>query len=154
MESILSLTISMLKANSIVIVEDNDDDVTLLMRQLRKVKLERHVKFIHDGAQAHTYLSELVIKEPGDLVAIFLDLNLPTMNGLELFRRIRRIKKIRNVPVVVMTSSNSPADLEECDKLDVAKFLSKPISFDRFLQAVAIVLPSSHPTETSGIKIE
>ncbi len=141
------------RPNSIVIIEDNKDDVTLLVRQLRKIKLDNTVKFIQDGGEAHEYLSNLVVKDPEDLIAIFLDLHLPSMDGLALFREIRKMRRIKSTPVVVMTSSSSSLEFEECERLEVAKYLNKPISFSRFLQAMAIVLPVV-PTPTQRVMIE
>jgi CheY-like chemotaxis protein len=127
--------------NSIVVVEDNNDDVLILSRQLKKVKLEPHVKFIHDGKEAHKYLSQLALQEDPDILAIFLDLKLPYLNGLALLREIRELKPFHELPVIVMTSSNDPLDYDECERLGVVKYVTKPVSFDRFLQAIAIVLP-------------
>ena len=104
----------------ILIVEDNPDDEVLLMRQLRKAELHEHVKAIHDGGKALAYLTgeSCPIKE---LLAVFLDLKLPIISGLQLLEAIRSDERIKNLPVIVMTSSNDPKHLERCCELGVSQ---------------------------------
>src|ERR1700689_2584095 len=96
----------------VLIIEDNDDDRELLMRQLRKSGMDNHVKFISNGQEALDFLTgpraPFLVEE---LIAIFLDLRLPLLSGLELLRRLRARDDLQNMPVIVMTGSNDPLDL-------------------------------------------
>jgi CheY-like chemotaxis protein len=137
----------------VLVVEDNVDDRELLLHQLEKTGMAGHVKFISDGKDALRFLT---VPDPNpigeQLIAIFLDLNLPSLSGLELLRTIRREDELCATPVIVMTSSNDPRDLEECRRLGVTKYVSKPVTFDTFSKAVADVfhLPqNSRPTHES-----
>jgi len=108
-----------------------------------------HVKFISDGKEALTYLTVPDPLSVHELIAIFLDLNLPTLNGLDLLRLLRQGERFQSTPVIVMTSSNNPEDLEECRRLNVTQYVSKPVTFSSFSKAVADVfhLPrGSSPT--------
>jgi len=122
----------------ILIIEDSSDDQELLMRQLRKAQLDRQVKVISNGKVALEFLMDKDASHE-DLVAVFLDLKLPLVSGLELLDKIRQSdnKRIRNIPVIVMTSSNTPADLEKCQQLRVSSYVQKPITFSAFAKAVA-----------------
>jgi len=124
----------------VVVIEDNADDQELLLRQLRKSGMDTHVKFIANGQEALDFLinpdSASIAKE---LIAVFLDLKLPSLNGLELLRRIRSTDHLQNLPVIVMTSSNDPKDMEECRRLKVTSYVSKPVSFTTFSKSVADV---------------
>jgi two-component system, response regulator len=124
----------------VLVIEDNADDRELLLRQLKKSGMENHVKFIDNGREALDFL----INPPSPalaqtLVAIFLDLKLPSVDGLELLRHIRATDQFQNLPVIVMTSSNDPRDMEECRQLKVTSYVSKPVSFTTFSKAVADV---------------
>jgi two-component system, response regulator len=124
----------------VLVVEDNPDDRDLLLRQLRKSGLDHHVKFISNGQEALEFLTHPREVSPGEeLIAIFLDLKLPSIGGLELLRRVRSREETKNIPVIVMTSSNDPNDLEECRRLKVTNYVSKPVTFTSFSKAIADV---------------
>jgi two-component system, response regulator len=117
-------------------IEDNSDDEALLLRQLKKAKLERHIRVIHDGGKALEYLMDERFKCE-DLAAIFLDLRLPTIDGLRILEAIKSEGRLQNVPVVVMTSSNAPEELEKCHELGVSSYINKPVTFSSFAKAFA-----------------
>jgi CheY-like chemotaxis protein len=131
----------------VLVIEDNADDRDLLLRQLRKTGMADHVKFISDGREALNYL---VARDPqpvaSELVAIFLDLNLPSLSGLEVLRTLRQGDRFQATPVIVMTSSNDPRDLEECRRLNVTNYVSKPVTLTSFSKAVADIF---HPPRNS-----
>jgi len=124
----------------VLVVEDNPDDRELLLYQLRKSGMDNHVKFISDGKEALEFLiSPTFSPLAEELIAIFLDLKLPSLSGLELLRRLRIHNNFQNIPVIVMTSSNNPKDIEECKRLKVTNYVSKPVTFTSFSKAVADV---------------
>jgi two-component system response regulator len=131
----------------VLVVEDNPDDRELLLRQLRKTGMAEHVKFISDGKEALNYLNVPDPLPVHELIAIFLDLNLPTLNGLELLRQLRQRERFKATPVIVMTSSNNPKEIEECRRLKVTQYVSKPVTLSSFSKAVADVFHL--PRETS-----
>ena len=119
----------------ILIIEDNRDDETLLLRQLKKAKLHQQIRLIADGGVALDYLTDAK-SESERLVAIFLDLKLPTVSGLQLWESIRSTERIRHLPVILMTSSSSPQDMGKCRLLGVSACVTKPVSFSAFTKAV------------------
>jgi CheY-like chemotaxis protein len=121
----------------VVVVEDNDDDRDLLIRQLRKSRIDHNVKFLSDGKEALNFLSNLPPPEPFcDLIAIFLDLKLPRMSGVNLLSHIRKTPRVQNTPVIIMTASLDPKDFEACQDLKVAAFIPKPVTFESFSRAI------------------
>jgi two-component system response regulator len=120
----------------ILIIEDNSDDEALLLRQLKKAELERHIKVIHDGGKALEYLMDERFKCE-DMAAIFLDLHLPTIDGLRLLEAIRSESRLEKIPVIVMTSSNAPEEMEQCRELGVSSYVNKPVTFSSFAKAFA-----------------
>ena len=138
----------------VLVIEDNPDDRELLLRQLRKSGMESHVKFIADGQEALDFLTGPQAPPPESLIVILLDLRLPSLTGLDLLRRLRARDNFRNVPVTVMTSSIDPNDMDECRKLNVVNYVSKPVTFASFTKAVADVfhppLPGADSIENSA----
>jgi CheY-like chemotaxis protein len=129
----------------ILIIEDNPDDSFFLTRQLNRARLDDHVTVISDGQEALDFLlknsSESI---PLDFVAIFLDLRLPSLDGVPLLRKLRAIPQLRDIPVIVMTSSNEESDLEECRRLAVKAYVTKPVRLTDFIKAVTHVFPEAH----------
>jgi CheY-like chemotaxis protein len=124
----------------VLVIEDNEDDRELLLHQLRKSGMDQHVRFISDGREALDFLTgPRAPTLAQSLIAVLLDLKLPSVSGLELLRKIRGREELRAIPVIVMTSSNDPKDLEECSKLKVLNYVSKPVTFTAFSKAVADV---------------
>ena len=128
-----------LEVNSanILVVEDNDDDSLMLTRQLQKAQIEESTKIIEDGNVALDFLLGAV-KTP---LAIFLDLHLPGLSGVELLRKVRKDDRLRLVPVIIMTGSEDPKDLEECTALGITAFLQKPVGLSAFVKTVAPLFP-------------
>jgi CheY-like chemotaxis protein len=133
------------------VVEDNADDRELLLRQLKKSAMDANVKFIADGKEALDFItgprSSTLAEE---LIAIFIDLRLPSLGGLDLLRELRGRDRLKNLPVIIMTSSNDPRDMEECRRLNVRSYVSKPVSFSTFSKAVADVFHRPSGGETSA----
>jgi two-component system response regulator len=128
----------------VLVVEDNVDDSDLLVRQLQKTtNFSGSIKVVPDGGEAW----DLLGSEDAclDLIAIFLDLNLTTLSGVQLLRRIKAQPELCDIPVLIMTSSNNPAELDECTRLGVRGYVPKPVTYTAFSKAVADLfhLPSA-----------
>ncbi len=131
----------------VLVIEDNDDDQQLLLRQLKKAEISERILFVNDGKKAVDILLRSDEQEiRSKLVAVFLDLKLPHTSGLDILRLIRSTPEIAKLPVIVMTGSTNPKDLEECQKLNATSFIAKPITFQSFVVAIANVF---HAPQTS-----
>lgn len=122
----------------VLVVEDNPFDEELLRRQLQKTQIADSVIFASTASQA----LELFTGPEGeafrrDLLTVILDIHLPDMSGIELLKRVRTISGMEDFPVIVMTSSNDPRDIEECKKLKVMSYIEKPVTFSSFSNTIA-----------------
>lgn len=121
-------------------VEDNVDDEMLVKRALRTGVPPNTLVSARDGREAFAYLFEqklltgLVEHRLPDL--ILLDLKLPIMGGLEILEKVRALPDTRQIPVVVLTSSDERKDLERCYQLGVNSYVPKPVDFERFIETV------------------
>jgi CheY-like chemotaxis protein len=121
---------------SILLVEDNPDDVLLTLRAFKKAHVANSVHVVSDGEEALAYLLPPAGTEPPDLPAvILLDLNLPKIDGLTVLRRLRADERTRRLPVVVLTSSLEESDLLRSYDLGANSFVRKPVDFDKFVEA-------------------
>jgi CheY-like chemotaxis protein len=144
-------------ANSreILLVEDNPDDIELTRIAFAEAKIANHLTVVQDGAEALDYLFARGVhagRDPQELPSIvLLDLNLPKIDGREVLQAIRDNPATRSLPVVVMTTSAEPFDVEASYALGVNSYIQKPVDFERFVWAVKQVglywLVLNHPRE-------
>jgi len=118
----------------ILLAEDNPADVYLIRRALRDHGVDRPVRVSGDGKDTLQILSrEGAYQERQPLDLIILDLNLPRHDGIEILERLRATEEFSRVPVVVLTSSDSPRDRQSANRLGATLYLRKPTSLEQFL---------------------
>lgn len=118
----------------LLLVEDNRDDETLILRALRKSDVEARVVVAHDGLEALDYLLGCAVPEGASEMPTFvlLDLNLPKLSGLEVLRRIRADARMKRLPVVILTSSREERDISSCYDQGASSYVRKPIGSESF----------------------
>lgn len=139
----------------ILLVEDNPDDVELTRIAFNEAKIANKLVVARDGAEALDYLfarGAFADRDPTHLPSIvLLDLNLPKVDGREVLQAIRGNELTRSLPVVVLTTSVEPFDVEASYALGVNSYIQKPVDFEHFVWAVQQVglywLVLNHPRE-------
>jgi len=125
----------------ILLVEDNPTDAELTMRALTRKNLANKVVWVKDGAEALDFIfaqGEFSHRNAEELPKlILLDLRMPKVDGLEVLQKIKAEEHTRRIPVVVLTSSQEDRDIVESYKLGVNSYVSKPVEFDEFIDAVS-----------------
>ena len=122
---------AMAVAPSILLVEDNEDDVDLTLRAFARAGLSTPVHVVRDGQHALDALAA-VVPLPS---VVLLDLNLPRVDGLEVLRRMRAAERTRFVPVVVLTNSVEQRDLVASYTFGCNAFVRKPVAFGELVEA-------------------
>ena len=123
----------------ILLVEDNANDLELTLTALQRCQLANPVDVVRDGAQALDYLyarGDWVGRDSGDPAVVLLDLKLPRIDGLEVLERVKSDAALKQVPIVMLTSSKEERDLVLSYQLGVNAFVVKPVDFQAFLQAI------------------
>jgi two-component system response regulator len=124
----------------ILLVEDNPDDVELTRLAFDEAKIANQLAVVSDGAEALDYLfarGRFADRDPADLPSlVLLDLNLPKVDGREVLQAIRANEATRSLPVVVLTTSTEPFDVEATYALGVNSYIQKPVDFEQFVWAV------------------
>lgn len=130
-----------MKTLEILFIEDNDNDIELTLRALKKHNVVNNIKIIKDGEEAleyifatGRYLERDIQKKPK---VILLDLKLPKVGGLEILEKIKSDENTKTIPVVVLTSSQEECDMIESYKYGVNSYVVKPINFESFSEAVS-----------------
>ena len=125
---------------TILLVEDNPDDMALTLRVLKKHNVANEVMEAHDGVEALDYLFGTGAHAGRDLrqqpQLVLLDLKLPKVDGLEVLRRVRNDPRTRLLPVVILTSSNEEKDRVNSYALGANSYIRKPVDFNQFAESV------------------
>jgi two-component system, response regulator len=132
-----------MKNKTILLVEDNPDDVELTLRAFRQNNIFNKVVVARDGVEALDFLMGTGIYAGRDLedmpVVTLLDLKLPKIDGLEVLKRIRGNELTRLLPVVILTSSIEQKDVINGYKLGANSYVRKPIDFQEFIEAIKLL---------------
>jgi len=126
----------------LLLVEDNMDDAELTISAIQKNMKNRSFLHLRDGEEALNFIfrkneyADLTHKANPKL--ILLDIKMPKVNGLEFLEIIKKDPVTKDIPVVILTSSNESPDILQAYKLGVNSYIVKPVTFDSFMEAVSI----------------
>jgi two-component system response regulator len=123
---------------TILLVEDNPDDIELTRRAFSRSRLCNEVLVKRDGQEALDYLlGESPDGKPAPLPElILLDLNMPRVSGLEFLQRIRAEPRTSTIPIVVLTTSDEQRDILESYQLGANSYIRKPVNTQEFFDAI------------------
>jgi CheY-like chemotaxis protein len=122
------------ESRTVLLVEDDTNDVLLVRRAFRKAGLTARIEVVSDGEAAVDYLARA--QTQGGPGLVLLDLKLPRRPGLEVLGWLRDQPGLRRLPVVVLTSSRESADINRAYDLGANSFLVKPVGFAELLEMV------------------
>ncbi|MGB3614282.1 MAG: response regulator, partial [Elainellaceae cyanobacterium] len=127
--------------HSILLVEDDSNDVLFIQRAFRQVDSSHPIHIVKDGDEAVDYLSgqeKYADRDSYPLPAlVLLDLKLPRRSGIEVLSWMRQQPMLRRIPVVVLTSSKESKDVNTTYDVGVSSYLVKPVSFDALSTMIA-----------------
>ena len=129
-----------MQGGTILLVEDNEDDVDLTLRAFKRSNILNQVVVASDGAQALDRLfgtGRFAGAAEALPALMILDLNLPKISGLEVLRRVRADERTRYLPIVILTTSIEEQDVIDGYALGANAYARKPVAFEEFLAAAS-----------------
>ncbi len=127
----------------VLLVEDDLVDVKMIKRAFQQHKLTNPLYVCPNGADALAFLRHEGAYAPPAKAPrpglILLDVNMPIMNGLEFLAEAKSDPALKNIPVIVLTSSKEESDRLQSYELGIAGYIAKPADFPRFLEAIKII---------------
>lgn len=132
----------MIELKPILLAEDDSQDIELTLQALAEHNLANDVAIVRDGEEALDYLyrrGRYSTREVGNPAVLLLDIKMPKVDGLEVLRTIKSDPALRDLPVVMLTSSRESLDLSESYRLGANAYVVKPVDFSAFVEAVSQV---------------
>lgn len=125
---------------SILLVEDDPDDVQLTEIALYDARVPNQLHVVEDGTQALQYLrNESPYERARKPDLILLDLNLPRLDGREVLKEIKADPSLRMIPVVVLTTSSDQSDVQASYQHHANSYITKPVDFEEFRRALRAI---------------
>ena len=125
------------KAVEILLVEDSPGDVRLTVEALKEAKVTNNLSVVPDGVEAMDFLQQKgSYKDAARPDIILLDLNLPRKDGREVLAEIKNDPELKQIPVVVLTTSQSEQDVLRAYDLHANCYIAKPVDFKQFMTVV------------------
>lgn len=132
-----------MKTKTILLVEDNPSDAELAVRALHKNKVVNPIEVINEGKEALDYLlatGRFANRNKNELPGlVILDLNLPDISGVQVLKTIREHDILKELLVVILTSSLENRDVEDCYRSFANSYLRKPVDFLEFNDIVKLI---------------
>ncbi|MFC5270188.1 response regulator [Adhaeribacter terreus] len=122
------------KLVNILLVEDDEVDIMNVQRAFKKNNITNPLFIAHNGLEALDMLRNKIVPVPQ---IVILDINMPQMNGIEFLQELRKDENLKHLSVFVMTTSNDDSDKLNAYNLNVAGYILKPLSFEKFIASVA-----------------
>ncbi len=122
------------KLVNILLVEDDEVDIMNVQRAFKKNSIDNPLFIARNGLEALEMLRSGKVPFPQ---IIILDINMPKMNGIEFLKELRADEELKRASVYVMTTSNEDSDIINAYNLNVAGYILKPLSFEKFVTSVA-----------------
>lgn len=127
------------KSIKILLAEDDEGHAILIQDALSENRLLNEIDHVKDGEEALDYLYRRNGYENSIFVKpdiILLDINMPKVDGLEVLAKIKQDDDLKNIPVIMLTTTDNPREIDKSYKLGANSYITKPVVFDNFIEKI------------------
>lgn len=125
---------------TILLVEDEDSHAKLIELNLRRIGVDNEIIRFSNGKKVLEFMQEIKGIEMKSIhyknIIMLLDINMPVMDGYQVLKHLKSDNRMSHVPVIVLTSSESPDEIQKCYNLGCNVYITKPIEYDNFIDAI------------------
>jgi CheY-like chemotaxis protein len=124
---------------TIVLAEDDEGHATLVQRNLRRAGIANDMIHLKDGQEALDYIhcqGRFSDRALDGALLILLDINMPRVNGVEVLQRLKADQKTAKLPVIMLTTTDDPREIERCYQLGCSVYITKPVAYEEFVEAI------------------
>lgn len=124
---------------SILLAEDDEGHARLVRRNLERAGIANEVNHVGDGQEALDFLrctGAFAGRVPNGPLLLLLDINMPRLDGVEVLRQIKADERTAKFPVVMLTTTDDPREVERCYQLGCSVYITKPVMYEEFIEAI------------------
>ena len=127
-----------MKKNLITIISDDDEGHTILIKKnLQRVGITNNVVNFKNGEETLNFLYDRKSRKVNNNnYLLLLDIKMPKINGIEVLQTMKKDHKLSNIPVIIITTTDDPKEIDLCNKLGCVDYIVKPIDHERFSKAI------------------
>jgi CheY-like chemotaxis protein len=123
----------------IVLVEDDDGHADLVARNLKRAGVFNGVQRLKDGQEALDFVRVVGAyagRSGNQPLLLLLDIKMPRVDGLEVLRQLKADPRTTSIPVIMLTTTDDPREIDRCYKLGCSVYVTKPVDYQAFVEAV------------------
>jgi CheY-like chemotaxis protein len=123
----------------VLLVEDDAGHARLIEKNLRRGGLHNRIEHLSNGREAVDYLfrqGEFAGREEKVPLLVLLDMNLPELDGCRVLQIIKEDHRTRAIPVVMLTTTDNPQEIERCYELGCNVYVTKPVEYEAFCESI------------------
>ena len=123
---------------TLLITEDDDGHATLIKKNLRRAGVNQEILHFHDGQEVLDFLFKRGSRQREDNKSYVLlcDIRMPKVDGIEVLRQVKADTQLRTIPVIMITTTDDPKDVDQCHALGCSNYITKPVDYDTLVQSV------------------
>jgi CheY-like chemotaxis protein len=124
---------------SIVLAEDDDGHATLIQRNLQRSGVVNGFFRVRDGQEVLDLIrgeGAYVDQPPRGNILLLLDINMPCVDGIEVLRRLKGNARTNAIPIIMLTTTDDPREIERCYQLGCSVYVTKPVEYTAFIEAI------------------
>lgn len=123
----------------ILIAEDDEGHATLIKRNLKRAGISNEIMHFKDGAEVLDFLmgnNGGPHRQSNRAYLLLLDIRMPKVDGVEVLRRVKQHDELRKMPVIMITTTDDPREVENCHTLGCSNYITKPIDYEKFVESI------------------
>jgi len=124
---------------SIVIAEDDEGHASLFMKNLKRAGFRNNFLHFKDGQEVLDFLFQRgngPHRVSGSAYLLLLDIRMPKVDGVEVLRQIKNDPELTKIPVIMVTTTDDPREVENCHRIGCNVYITKPVDYDNFTDAI------------------
>lgn len=127
------------KEVSILVAEDDEGHAKLIMRNLLRSGINNEIIHFIDGQETLDFLFKKGtgrVRKDRTAYLLLLDIRMPKIDGVEVLRQIKADNKLKKMPVIMVTTTDDPREVEKCHELGCSNYVTKPVDYEKFVKAI------------------